>query len=177
MDDSGRGRSGGAYHAIPAFLQKTYEILESPEHREYVSWDDAGERIIIKKVGEFSAIVLPRYFKHNNFQSFVRQLNMYNFHKVRHKSDWREFQHPMFRRGQRHLLHTIKRKTSGGSVASSLAKQQSQLMQSQQQEMTHVQQRIGSIVERMEVGTGAAAAGRRPPACALTAPLRSTPSA
>jgi len=138
------------HHTVPAFLQKTYEILENPAFQDFVCWDDAGETLVIKKVSEFSSLVLPKYFKHNNFQSFVRQLNMYSFHKVRHKSDWREFRHPNFRRGCRHLLHTIKRKSSTSSTPSSHSRTQSQALQTQRQEIVTNTQKLSTVAERVD---------------------------
>jgi hypothetical protein len=61
---------------IPVFISKTFEIFSNKSFGDYCCWNDMGTAIIIKKVGDFSNVVLPHYFKHSNFNSFVRQLNM-----------------------------------------------------------------------------------------------------
>lgn len=96
----------------PAFLEKLFDILE--DNRSYshlIAWQPDGNSFIIKKVNEFSETVLPRYFKHSNIQSYIRQLNMYGFSKTRHDSNHHEFTHKLFQRGRRDLLPMIRRKT------------------------------------------------------------------
>jgi len=96
---------------IPSFIRKTYDILEEARFPQYIDWSADGTAIVIKKPSEFSQKVLPVYFKHNNFTSFVRQLNMYNFHKRRTQSLDHVYVHELFQRGKRHLLQEIKRKS------------------------------------------------------------------
>ena len=85
------------------FLQKTYEIFMSPVYSPYCGWDNAGRTIIIHDVDDFCAHVLPIYCKHRNIQSFVRQLNMYDFHKTSDNPNDQCFHHPNFR--LRRALH------------------------------------------------------------------------
>ena len=95
-----------------SFLQKTYEILENAELEPIISWNEAGTVFLVKNVTDFCDEVLPVYFKHSNYASFVRQLNMYDFHKVREGSWDNAFKHPLFLKGREDLLRDIKRKTT-----------------------------------------------------------------
>ncbi|CAN4078944.1 unnamed protein product [Withania somnifera] len=102
------GRSSRMKCPAP-FLSKTYDLLEEQEeNNKVVSWNGEGSGFVVWCPAEFSELMLPKYFKHNNFSSFIRQLNTYGFKKVASKR-W-EFQHEKFQKGCRHLLAEITRK-------------------------------------------------------------------
>ncbi len=63
--------------ATAPFLRKAWEIVEDPETDAIVSWGPSGASFVVHDVETFSREILPRSFKHNNFSSFVRQLNTY----------------------------------------------------------------------------------------------------
>ena len=65
------------------FLFKLYEILNKEEYNKIIHWSKNGSYIVITNIHALSKNILPTYFNHQNYSSFVRQLNMYNFHKIR----------------------------------------------------------------------------------------------
>lgn len=77
--DTGMPRPLEALQAVPVppFLSKTYELVDDASLDAVVSWGPSGESFVVWDPVEFSRTVLPRHFKHNNFSSFVRQLNTY----------------------------------------------------------------------------------------------------
>ncbi|KAJ7118878.1 HSF-type DNA-binding-domain-containing protein [Mycena epipterygia] len=98
------------------FVKKLYKMLEDQTFQNVVSWGPQGDCFVVKDMNEFTKSILPRMFKHSNFASFVRQLNKYDFHKVKNSDDnqfgehsW-TFRHPDFHADRRDALENIKRK-------------------------------------------------------------------
>ncbi|WFD35053.1 Heat shock transcription factor [Malassezia cuniculi] len=100
-------------------------MVDDPKTDELIRWSPNGDTFIVPNNVRFGDEVLPRFFKHNNFSSFVRQLNMYGFHKVPHlqqgalkldqpsQNEMWEFSNPCFQRDQPELLSKVQRKRSG----------------------------------------------------------------
>lgn len=95
-------------------------MVNDPSNADLIRWSEAGDSFFVLDHERFAHEVLGKWFKHRNFSSFVRQLNMYGFHKIPHlqqgvlKSDtdtefW-NFAHANFHRGQPDLLCLIQRK-------------------------------------------------------------------
>ncbi|XP_032791982.1 heat shock factor protein isoform X5 [Daphnia magna] len=109
---------GDATSSVPAFLGKLWKLVEDPSTNHLISWNSNGMSFTIRDQARFARELLPLYYKHNNMASFVRQLNMYGFHKVvsvdsgglKVDKDEMEFAHMYFLQGQEFLLEHIKRK-------------------------------------------------------------------
>ncbi|XP_063222258.1 heat shock factor protein-like isoform X3 [Bacillus rossius redtenbacheri] len=105
---------------VPAFIAKLWIMVEDHETDDIISWSNQGRAFTVHDQATLAKELLPKYFKHGNVQSFVRQLNMYNFHKqVSLTSALTEesptFYHPCFLRDGPGLLVEIRRKVPRNS--------------------------------------------------------------
>lgn len=53
------------------------------EDEELLAWSDDGKKFQIFDIHSFEEDVLPKYFSHNRFQSFQRQLNYFGFSRCK----------------------------------------------------------------------------------------------
>ena len=105
---------------VPGFVTKLYRMLSDPLLTHLIHWSPSGTSFTVTRPEEFARRVLPAYFKHNNFSSFVRQLNMYGFRKIQQAGSgtalgeghlW-GFAHEEFLRDRPERMLLVKRKTS-----------------------------------------------------------------
>lgn len=118
---------------VPIFLRKTYHMIDTCDE-SIASWGEDGTTFVVKQPETFEKVIIPQFFKHSKFTSFVRQLNFYGFRKIKFSDSilidkdleektanfWR-FRHENFQRGRQDLLVEIKRSHSSSSSSSSSA--------------------------------------------------------
>ncbi|KRZ15781.1 Heat shock factor protein 3 [Trichinella zimbabwensis] len=102
---------------VSGFLSTLRFILDSDEYNNAVCWDDTGTVFCIKDQEWLVDVILPKFFRHKNFASFIRQLNNYGFHKVNAvnivpplHANVPCFSHKYFLRGEPSLDVNIRRK-------------------------------------------------------------------
>jgi len=69
------------YKTNRSFLSKLYVILNDNTYNDIIHWNNEGSKIIIINITRLCDVVLRKFYKHNNYSSFVRQLNIYGFHR------------------------------------------------------------------------------------------------
>ncbi|KAI8144994.1 hypothetical protein BJV82DRAFT_604446 [Fennellomyces sp. T-0311] len=108
-------------HNMASFPSKLFNMLNDPTTNDLICWTESGTSFLITDPAELAKRVLPRYFKHDRYSSFVRQLNTYGFRKVPQLQQGVlqpddssctliEFTHPRFTRDQPDVLLQVQRK-------------------------------------------------------------------
>lgn len=97
------------------FLSKLYSMVTNPDTVDVIGWNSEGDGFIIYSIQRLENEVIPNYFKHTNIKSFVRQLNLHGFKKVRVPTKalvcyHDTYKNPFFRKDQMDLLLLIKRR-------------------------------------------------------------------
>eukprot|EP00542_Grammatophora_oceanica_P022825 CAMPEP_0194028814 /NCGR_PEP_ID=MMETSP0009_2-20130614/2702_1 /TAXON_ID=210454 /ORGANISM="Grammatophora oceanica, Strain CCMP 410" /LENGTH=490 /DNA_ID=CAMNT_0038668315 /DNA_START=186 /DNA_END=1658 /DNA_ORIENTATION=- len=94
---------------VPNFPAKMHAILSRSDLADVIAWMPHGRSWRVLKPREFECKVIPTYFEHAKFSSFIRQANGWGFRRITQGCDRNSYYHPQFLRGLPHLCKTMKR--------------------------------------------------------------------
>jgi len=102
---------------VASFVRTLFSLCNAPTDATLISWSTDGTRIVVCNTEQFAAETCPKFFRHSNWSSFTRVLNMYHFSKCAPDvpslaQTFVEFSHPLFFRGGDAMLNRISRKKS-----------------------------------------------------------------
>lgn len=94
---------------LPNFPAKMHSILARSDFLDVVSWMPHGRSWRVLKPREFEIRVIPAFFEHQKFSSFIRQANGWGFRRITQGRDRNSYYHELFLRGLPHLCKKMKR--------------------------------------------------------------------
>ena len=94
---------------VPNFPAKMHAILARPDLADIIAWMPHGRSWRVLKPREFEVRVLPTFFEHSKFSSFIRQANGWGFRRITQGRDRNSYYHELFLRGLPHLCKQMKR--------------------------------------------------------------------
>jgi len=104
---------GATLHAStgkePPFPVKLHRILSNPDYSDFISWLPHGRSWRVLKPKAFEEKIVPRYFRHTKYASFMRQVNGWGFKRMTQGPDHNSYYHELFLRGLPHLCYKMRR--------------------------------------------------------------------
>lgn len=80
------------------FPAKLYRILETPEFNDIICWLPHGRSWRVLQQERFEKEVLPTFFRHGRYASFIRQVNGWGFRRIQSGPDFNSYYHESFYR-------------------------------------------------------------------------------
>lgn len=76
-----------------SFTVKLHRILADEEFKEYICWMPHGRSWKVLKQEEFEEKVIPLFYRHGKFASFMRQVNGWGFRRMPSGPDRNSYYH------------------------------------------------------------------------------------
>jgi hypothetical protein len=104
------GVRGGVIHPFPRRLHHMLQQVQAQGDSDIISFYPHGRAIAILNPERFEAEILPKFLpQQRQIKSFVRQLNLYGFIKIKSGPDTGGYYHELFLKGRPELSQYMRR--------------------------------------------------------------------